>query len=190
MIRTALLPGILFLLAGCTCSFCQFATADWEEADRDVVRLSPSNFPQLPKAIRQELARRNCTIPQVSGEKKPGNVVQGRFIQRDELDWAVLCSVNRSSSILVFRNASPAVFAELTRGADINLLQGDGDHKIGYSRGLAAVGREIIISEYRAFGGVKPPPIDHQGIEDAFVDKASTILYFFRGKWLILTGSD
>jgi len=36
----------------------------------------------------------------------------------------------------------------------------------------------------------KPPPIDHQGISDAMVGKASEVLYFYRGKWLRLSGDD
>jgi hypothetical protein len=43
---------------------------------------------------------------------------------------------------------------------------------------------------YDAYGSVKPPPIDHQGIDDAFAGKASVVLYFYRGKWLELTGAD
>ena len=179
------------LLLGCTYSFCQVsAPPDWEKADREVMRLSPSNFPQVPKSIRQELSRRGCTIPQIWRDKKPRNVIQGRFIQTDEVDWVVLCSVNRTSSILVFRNNSAAVFADLAHQADIDFIQGEGDQEIGYSRGLAAVGRKVIMSDYQAYGGKTPPPIDPQGIEDAFVDKASIILYFYRGKWLTLTGSD
>jgi hypothetical protein len=43
---------------------------------------------------------------------------------------------------------------------------------------------------YRAYGGPKPPNIDHQGIDDAFIEKASTTHYFHQGKWLKLTGAD
>jgi hypothetical protein len=175
----------------CTCGFSQFASPDWEKADRAVERLMPSKFPQLPISIRHTLTRRGCTIPQVWGESKPRNVVRGQFIQKGELDWAVLCSVNQVSSILVFRGVSPTVFADLVRQPDLTFLQTvTSGGIIGYSRGLAAVGREVIMSDYKAFGGEKPPPIDHQGVDDAFAGKASKILYFYHGKWLTLQGAD
>ena len=129
---------VFVFLLSCTCALCQFAATDWAKADHAVVRLLPSHFPQLPVAIRQELTRRSCTIPQVWGDRKPSNVVQGMFIRQGELDWAVLCSVNRVSSILVFRNTSPIVFADLASQPDLNFLQGEGGDQIGYSRGLAA----------------------------------------------------
>jgi hypothetical protein len=119
---------------------------------------------------------------------RPGHFT---FIRKGELDWVVLCSVNRVSSIFVFRGGSPTLFSDLVRQPDSAFLQTvTGDGTIGFSRGLAAVGREVIMSDYKAFGGKKPPPIDHQGIDDAFVGKASRIIYFYHGKWLTLQGSD
>jgi len=43
---------------------------------------------------------------------------------------------------------------------------------------------------YRAYGGPEPPPIEHQGIDDAFLGKASITWYFHKGKWLRLQGAD
>ena len=173
-------------------ALCQTAEKplDFENADIETVRLSPSRFPQLSPAIRQELARRGCTIPQVWGEKTPHNVIKGSFITPDELDWAVLCSVKRTSAILVFRNGSSNRVIELAPQADIHRLQTEGSEQIGYSREISPAGREFIMRHYDAYGGVKPPPIDHQGINDAFVGKASVVLYFYRGKWVALTGED
>lgn len=111
-------------------------------------------------------------------------------MQRAEFDWAVLCSVKRTSSILIFRNASPDRVIEIAREADFDKLQDEGGGQIGYSRAISAVGREFIMQHYQAYGGVKPPPIDHQGIDDAFVEKASVVRYLYRGKWLELTGAD
>jgi hypothetical protein len=65
-----------------------------------------------------------------------------------------------------------------------------GDTKIGYWREISPVGRKVITRDFQAYGGVKPPPINHQGIHDAFIGKASVVLYFYRGKWLKLTGAD
>jgi len=58
------------------------------------------------------------------------------------------------------------------------------------TRAISPVGNEFISDQYKAFGGEKPPPIDHQGINDAMVGKASVVLYFYQGKWLHLSGDD
>jgi hypothetical protein len=47
-----------------------------------------------------------------------------------------------------------------------------------------------IIRHPMAYGGPKPPPIDHQGVDDEFIEKASSTWYFRGGKWLTLTGAD
>ena len=59
-----------------------------------------------------------------------------------------------------------------------------------YSRGIRPVGRDFIMRHHDAYGGPKPPPINHQGIDDAFVEKGSVIWYFYNGKWLKLSGAD
>jgi hypothetical protein len=69
-------------------------------------------------------------------------------------------------------------------------LQSDVDGKYIYSREIRPVGRDFIIGHYRAYGGPEPPPIEHQGIDDAFLEKASVTYYYHEGKWLQLQGAD
>ncbi|HEY3443637.1 MAG TPA: hypothetical protein VGK29_22960 [Paludibaculum sp.] len=138
----------------------------------------------------RELQRRGCTIPQEAFTKKPHNVIKGQFAKPGQTDWAVLCSVKGTSSILVFWNGSELNPADISSGPDIGSLQGLGGDEIGYSRAISPVERAFIMDHYHAYGGRKPPPIDHQGIDNAFVGKASVTMYFHEGKWLCLTGAD
>jgi len=163
---------------------------EWHKANREVVRLAPSSFKQLPQELIRELERRGCTIPQVWAYSQPHNVIRGEFLKKAQVDWAVLCSINMKSSILVFANGSPSNPMRVAEGEDLHILQGIGDGKIGYSREISPVDEKYIMDHYRAHGGPKPPPIDHLGINDAFVEKASVVLYFYQGKWLQLTGAD
>ena len=158
--------------------------------DFQITRLAPSAFPELPVNIRRELERRRCTIPQVRADKKPQNVIKGEFTRKGQIDWAALCSVNRVSTILVFRNASERNPSELAREADIDKLQAVAGDVIAYSRTISRVGREYILSHYGAYGGPKPPTVDHQGIDDAFEGKASIVHYFHAGRWRKLAGAD
>jgi len=91
---------------------------------------------------------------------------------------------------LIFRNATADHVIEIGSEADVHKLQGVGGDRIGYSREISAVGRDFIVRHYRDYDGVKPPPINHLGIDDAFVGKASMVHYFYGGKWIGLMGAD
>lgn len=173
-------------------SLAQFdpSKADWGRADREIRRLSPSAFPQLPANLVRDLGRRGCTIPQEHFNKEPHNVIRGEFARPGQTDWAVLCSINRVSSILVYWNASEKNPAEIDTGDDQSRLQYLGAGVIGYSRVIAPVGAKGISVHNADFPGARQPPIDHLGIEDIFVEKASEIRYYSGGEWIRLQGAD
>ena len=152
-------------------------------AQEEIQEAAVSRFAALPGVLRQDLRNRGCTVPQAPGSRKLENVIRGHF--RDPLsnDWAVVCDVRsrNTSMILVYWNASafrPAVIGKwpLSERSCWTMI--------------SAVGRSYILEHYRAYGGPKPPPIDHQGIDVGICDKASTIAYFYRNQWLTLTGAD
>jgi hypothetical protein len=162
----------------------------FDEAERRIVRLPPTAFPELPGGVIHELERRGCTIPQEAFSKGRNNVIRGQFAKPGQTDWAVLCSVKGVSAILVFWNGSRKDPAEIARLEDRNYLQGIDENRIGFSRGIGVAGSDFIMRHYNAYGGTKPPPLDHQGINDAFLEKASVVWYFYAGNWLKLTGAD
>lgn len=160
-------------------------------ADEAIVRLKPSAFSQLPKNIISFLEKRSCSVPQIFGETKPHNVIRGEFAKSGQFDWAVLCSHNHVSSILVFWNGSTKSVAEIARSEDKGFLQTvDGAGNVGFSRAIDVVGKDYILEHYKEYGGRKPPQIKYQGINDAFVEKASSVHYFYRKRWLELQGAD
>lgn len=145
-----------------------------------VQRLQPAEFPELPKSLVTDLERRGCTIPQPYTDRK-ANVIRGEFAKAGQIDWAVLCSTQGSTSLLVFLNAEPNNSAVLAKIPD--------DPRRIFDWFIRPVGRKFIMDRYRAYGGPKPPPIDHQGIESGN-EKASMVLYYYRGKWFTLQGAD
>ena len=163
---------------------------DWARADSTTLRLPPDSFPQLPAAVRADLGKRGCTIPQSPHAGVRHNVITGAFIQAGQKDWAVLCSIDHKSRVLVYRGGATAVIDTMGTTADADFLQGIGNNRIGFSHIINTVSRQYIEEHAAAYGGPKPPPIDHDGIDDAFAGKASGILYFYRGKWIGLQGAD
>lgn len=163
----------------------------WAKADLDVLRLSPRVFVELPGRVVRKLVSLRCTIPQLKGFSDRHNVISGNFRGTNQTDWAVLCSRERTSSIIVFWGGSPNSYSIIAAAADRGFLQTiDGDGTIGFSRKITAINKPGILLYAREFRGPKPPPTNHQGIDDAFFEKASTIHYYFRGKWVQLQGAD
>ena len=80
--------------------------------------------------------------------------------------------------------------AEIARSSDRTYLQNAGGGRIGYSRLLAVADADLIRERHAILGGPQPPPLDHEGIDDIFVEKASRVWYWYEGQWLELTGSD
>jgi hypothetical protein len=183
--------AILFWIVSTVATASQSAgQLDWVRADAETVRVPPSAFSDLPDEIQMELEHRGCTIPQPQEAKHVSNVIRGRFTSAAKMDWAVLCSRERISTILVFRAGSTSDVAELASRRDADFLQGTYTGELGFSRKLNVAGPDEIQTHFDAYGGPQPPTLDHDGIDDAFLEKASVIHYWHEGRWLQLQGAD
>ena len=155
-----------------------------------IVRLAPDRFLELSPEIRQYLDQRNCTIPQSWFNKRPHNVVRGRFTVANDTDIAVLCSTGQASKILVFRSGDATQVAELALQPDDGYLQRVDGRAVGFSRALGVATPAYIREHFAAYGGRELPPLDHDGINDIFVEKASIVWYWLNGRWLQLQGAN
>lgn len=91
------------LLGSCWRANAQFTRDDFRRADEATLRVKPRAFPNLPARVSTELERRDCTVPQPYGAARQAqNVISGGFISEGKKDWAVLCSHEKRSVILVF----------------------------------------------------------------------------------------
>ena len=161
--------------------------AAWKDADARTTRLPPSAFAELSAPLRAELERRGCTIPQTYAGRGPHNVVRGSLRSAGSQDVAVLCSRNRVSAILVFWAGDPASVATLAERPDATYLQVVMPGQIGFSR-------QITIATPKAIGArlaaADAASIAHDGLEDAFIEKGSSIWYWRDDRWQELPGSD
>lgn len=162
----------------------------WARADEATVRLPPAAFTDVPAPVRNELQHRDCRIPQAFTGQLPHNVIKGRFTSSAEADLAVLCSRRKVSSILVFRGGLATSVAELARQPDSSFLQVTAPNTIGFSRVLGVASPEYIRAHNSRVTGAKLPPLDHDGINDIFLEKASTVWYWTGRRWLQLSGAD
>lgn len=165
----------------------------WEKGDQETIRLSPTAFPDLPLDIAEDLEARKCLIPQIWSYEQPHNVIRGHFKNSTQIDWAVLCSISRKSTILVYWGGSTDLVVEVPSWGspdDKSWLQGTGQDSVGFSRSINTVDAEYIQDHARWYGGELPGYIDHEGINEGFDGKASTVHYRFEGEWLSLQGAD
>lgn len=175
---------------------CQTAAADkWDEADRAIRRLDPAEFSELPAIIVADLKKRGCTIPQPTNQGKRHNVISGGFARVGQknsdpknwailqTDWAVLCSRNRTSSILIYWAGMRPCSSEILSSKDRNWLQELTDG-IGYSRVISSIAL-VSIPILKSIAGPSPLPITaYHGIKEEFVGKASTVHYCHNGQWV------
>ena len=164
-----------------------------DEALERMVRLPPSAFPDLPRDIAAELERRGCRIPQATFyDSQPHNVISGEFARRGQTDWAVLCSTNGVSELLVFWGGEHRCPNRLPHGADRGCFQDVmGDGTMAYSCLIARADEKYITEKLALYRMSETAPlIDHDGINDIFAEKASSVLYCHEGRWLDLPGAD
>jgi hypothetical protein len=182
--------AIVWLLAAAAAS--AQAPDPARQADRATVRLKPSEVRTLPKALQAALEERGCTIPQTFIGGPPHNVIKGHFVGVRSNDWAVLCSRNNVSVILVFGGGMPDVVNEIGRERDATSLQrvdpGSGRASfMGYSRTIDPVSPAYIQQHNEP--GTLPQPLNHEGIEDS-TGKGSVIWYWANTRWVTLRGAN
>lgn len=156
-----------------------------------VVRLPVDVFFDAPDPVRRTLREMGCRIPQTYVPGPRHNLVSGRFLRADELHWAALCSRHESTGLLLLASDGTLVQQVTPFRSDADHLHGiDIDGTPGFNWAIDAVGRDFILEHHARYGGPEPPKIDHDGIDSAVIEKASTVLYWHEGEWLELTGAD
>jgi hypothetical protein len=153
-------------------------------------RLRPSAFISLAEPIQQNLAQRGCMVPQTYPDSLAHNVFSGRFTSREQVDVAVLCLRDTTSVILVYRAGLADSVMEVAPRPHLRAELSDTGAGFTFSRAVGIADSAFIQSRFEAYGGTRPPTLDHHGINDIFPGKGSVVWYWHRGGWLQLQGSD
>lgn len=146
------------------------------------IRLLPvASFPQLPSAVANQLDARGCMIPQTYEANGPENVITGSFQKPGSDDWAALCSVRGVTTLLVFFQSDFSHPIALRHQLDNQWLGVELSFAYGSAWGILAVPPRAVPRTYQ---------MNHDGIEDAFVEQSSVIHYYSHGHWTTLEGDD
>lgn len=157
-------------------------------AAEEIPRLTPDNFTGLPPHIQHALSNQGCTVPQDFEAKRPMNVIRGRFISQTRKDFALLCSRGGRSAILVIHARTGRPLAAIAAADDLNYVQTvNGGSK--FSRRISRVQPGLLARSAAASEQGKPERW-REGIDDYFVEKASTVHYWHRGSWRRAAGAD
>ena len=148
--------------------------------------LRPSALPGIPPALRAELDRRGCTVPQ---SHRGENVIQGHFAAPGQTDWAALCSSRGWSTILVYWGGAAQCPPELRRAPDLNYQTRVGEHT-AFTRSIHTTARYQV---HDAAGRPVLPErfvnLEHEAIEDLNEGWGSTVWSCQGGKWIEFPGS-
>lgn len=148
--------------------------------------LPVSSFPDLPAEVQTVLGQRGCLIPQTYEAHRPENVVHARLERAGSLDWAVLCSVDGTVSLLVFFSSAPAQPIVLASAPETQRLQAHGTGNVlGFNWGIDPASPEEIHQAQTGLGH-RPASVDHDAVADSVVDHRTIYHFYAKNTWTLL----
>lgn len=156
-----------------------------------IIRHLPvSSFPQIPPSIQDRLTHRGCLIPQTYEAHQPENVVHASLEHHGSSDWAVLCSVDGSVSLLVFFSSSPGDPMVLASAPETERLQSHGSNKIlGFNWGIDPASPDQI-HEVQMDMPHPPARTDHDALADSRIDGRTVYHFYSHNSWTLLDTQD
>ncbi len=150
-------------------------------------RLPPASFPSLPPAVSATLDSRKCLIPQTYEAYHPENVIHASLERPGSSDWAVLCSVKGTVSLLVFFGSrSPGDPFELASAQETERLQPNGGTGVlGFNWAIDAATPQQV-HDAQAGLDPRPPLIDHDALADSTIDRKTVYHFYANGSWTLL----
>jgi hypothetical protein len=150
-----------------------------------LIRHLPVNsFPELPAAIEEQLNERGCLIPQTYEAHQPENVVHASLERAGSSDWAVLCSLKGTVSLLVFLDGSGPVV--LASAPETERLQAhDPSGVLGFNWGIDPATPQQV---HEAQSGMRPQParLEHDALADSVVEQKTVYHYCRNRAWTVV----
>lgn len=152
--------------------------------------LPVSSFPVLPARVQSLLNQRGCLIPQTYQAHEPENVIQASLERRGSTDWAVLCSVHGTVSLMVIFGDSETVPHVLASAPETERLQPHGMRGVlGFDWGIDRASPQQV---HDAQAGMRrrPPLLDHDALAESIINQATVYHYYSGNAWKVLDTQD
>ena len=152
----------------------------------NIRHLPVASFPQVPTTVQDGLGERGCLVPQTYEAHQPENVIHGSFERAGSSDWAVLCSVRGTASLLVFFGSDPKHPFTLASIPETERLRvHDSTGVLGFDWGIDAASPRQV---YDAQAGTYPrqPMVSHDAVADSIVEHSTEYHYYSNGAWTLL----
>jgi hypothetical protein len=165
-------------------------TVDGRPTPYVIRRLPVSSFPDLPAAIHDRLDRLGCLIPQTYEAHRPENVIHASFERSGSSDWAVLCSVHGTVSLLVFFGSASSQPFTLASSPETERLQPHGVSGIlGFNWAIDPASPEDV---HEAQLGMRHPPprIDHDALADSIIEQRTVYHFYWNNSWTLIDTQD
>jgi hypothetical protein len=152
--------------------------------------LPVSSFPGLPLGIQDLLNLRGCLIPQTYEAHHPENVVHASLERAGSSDWAVLCSVKGTVSLLVFfgsrSSQEPWEPLVLVSAPETERLQThDSTGVLGFNWGIDPASPDQV-RDAQAGLERRPPKLDHDALADSIVEGRTVYHFYLKRVWVVL----
>lgn len=144
--------------------------------------IEPSaNCPKMPLHIVEYLEKSGCLIPQSDYIKNTHGGFQIPFGNKEQNDWAVLCSKNGFSSIWIFWNGSTSRISQFANYPDTAFINSG-----GYFRVIGKDTTKPQTKENLRLYGEIIPQINTWGIDELTPDREHVIYYIYQNQLVIL----
>jgi hypothetical protein len=149
-------------------------------------RLPVSSFPDLPEGVADLLNQRGCLIPQTYQAHRPENVIHASLERPGSSDWAALCSVQGTVSLLVSFASAPSQLLVLASEPEMQRLQPhDLTGVLGFNWGIDPASPRHIHEDQIGMEH-RPPLLDHDALADSVLDHRTVYHFYMRNAWTVL----
>jgi hypothetical protein len=159
---------------------------DGKSAPYMIRHLPVSSFPNLPQAVRSEIEARGCLIPQTYEAHHPENVAHGSLQRAGSADWALLCSIEGTVSLMVFFGDAPTQPLVLASAQETEHLQRNTATGVyGFNWAIDPASPERV---HDAATGQRsrPPMLDHDALADSIIDRRTVYHFYANNAWTLL----
>jgi hypothetical protein len=153
------------------------------ETPYEIRHLPINAFPQLPNAVAESLTAKGCLVPQTYEAHKPENVVHASLERAGSSDWAVLCSVDGTVSLLVYFGDGAKAPIVLVKAQETDRLQAhDYLPMLGFNWGIDPATPDRV-HDAQAGMARRPARLDHDALADSMIERKTVYHFYVRDTW-------